>query len=142
MLAVALENDLNVPGLNCVDQNIRKPGLNARVKVDLWLLEKDSRTFGSVIAQRNHGKDLRDPESYVRNQYLGRPRMATDPDLEKAAPSGDCAHCERIDEAKFLEPFRDPLLNRRSRSTSAAREFHSCLARGKYGAPHPLTAPA
>src|SRR3954466_6534870 len=139
MLAVTFEDDLDISRLHGVHQNVREPGLHSGMEMDLRLLEEDRGTFRRVVAQGDHGQDLRDTEADVGDQDLRRLRVAPHPHLEQASAFGDRAHLERGDQPELLQPFGDALLDSLPFLSFPARDLDAELARRQQRIHHPLS---
>jgi hypothetical protein len=52
------------------------------MKMDLRLLENQRRTLWRVVAERQNGKNLRDTEADICNEYVRSLRTDANPNLE------------------------------------------------------------
>src|SRR5713226_10595775 len=74
MLAVTLDDDLQLAILNNVNQNICKVSLHRRMKVNLRLFQDHDRTFGQVSAKHKDRKNLRNPKTDISKENLSARR--------------------------------------------------------------------
>jgi hypothetical protein len=122
VLAVALDQELDVAALRRVDEDVREVRLDAGVKVDLGLLEDHGGPRFREIALHENRQELRDAEADVRDQDLGRFGRSLDPDLVVLSVLRDPLDPEGVDDphsfshlaitvsnASYLRPCFSPL---------------------------------
>lgn len=74
VLAVAFDQELDVPAPPRVEQRVREPGLGRRMQSGFRLFEEDRGTLGSLERQHQHRKRLRDPEADIGDPAVRRLR--------------------------------------------------------------------